>query len=66
MKCMVGFSVQSLASMGGLHERMVRGSLDNGVQRWRSRQGQVGQATMLGDCQVDNLLPSIIFRDLKL
>jgi hypothetical protein len=63
---MVGFSLQCLASMGGFHWPMVRGSLDNGVQRRRSRQRQIGPATMLGDCRVDNLLPSIIFRDLRL
>jgi hypothetical protein len=34
---MLGFSLQSLSSMGGLYWRVVRGILDNGVQRWRSR-----------------------------
>ena len=66
IKGMVGLSFQSLASMGGLHMQVVRGNLDNGVNRRRRRQGQIGPATMLGDCQVDNLLPSIIFRNLRL
>jgi hypothetical protein len=37
-----------------------------GFNRWKNRQGQIGTATMFGDCWVENLLPSIIFQDLGL
>jgi len=66
LRGMVGLSFQSLASMGGFHWRVVRGNLDNGVNRQRRRQGQFGPTTMLGDCRVENLLPSIIVRNLGL